>query len=304
MLSLTVGIAAYNEASNISHLLHEITVQSARSYSLERIVTVSDGSTDETPNIISDLQKKIPRLYVVTLCERKGKSHAQNIIMQKSSSDLLLLLDADVALPHKTFIDSFVNHIQSTRSALSSAHVQAAPARSLIARSLATSMDIKYAVFTQWKEGDNIYTCHGRARMLTRELYTKLRFPSVVAEDAYSYLFCKHKNLRYSYASCIRVIYQLPTTFRDHYRQSQRYFRTITENEKYFDKEFVRAQYRYPPHLFAKHTFLFFIKRPIEVCVYMGIVVTVVVFQLFDRVCTVLWKISHSTKRITRHLDA
>jgi len=89
--TVTVIVPAYNEQASLPNKilnLHEIDYPAEKL----QIVLVSDGSTDRTNQILSSLQD--PKIEVVLLPKRKGKSEALNVAVWQACHDILIFSDA------------------------------------------------------------------------------------------------------------------------------------------------------------------------------------------------------------------
>jgi len=58
------------------------------------VVAVDDGSTDATPHILADYQRRWPALQVVRT-DKRGVSHARNIGMERCDAPFIAFLDSD-----------------------------------------------------------------------------------------------------------------------------------------------------------------------------------------------------------------
>lgn len=90
-LSVSVIIAAHNEAAHIEHKLRTLLAQDYQATRLE-IIVASDGSSDETVARASALQD--PRIRVLDL-PRGGKAAALNAAVALADGDVLVFTDAD-----------------------------------------------------------------------------------------------------------------------------------------------------------------------------------------------------------------
>ncbi|MDD1770406.1 MAG: glycosyltransferase, partial [Methanomassiliicoccales archaeon] len=95
MPSISVGICAYNEESNLLPCLESVSSQALRGFDLLEVLVVSSGSTDRTNEIASAYEKKDPRVRLVVQQERKGKNAAINLFMTLAKGDVLVLVNAD-----------------------------------------------------------------------------------------------------------------------------------------------------------------------------------------------------------------
>jgi uncharacterized protein (TIGR00730 family) len=131
---VTVGIAAYNAESYIEE---SVTSAFEQTKQATEVVVVNDGSTDNTLEILKNLQKKYDALKVVSQ-NHTGTSGALNYLISLCNTNYLLGLDADDALEEKaveslyttaiayptaaivysdyTFIDGEGNEIRSIRN--------------------------------------------------------------------------------------------------------------------------------------------------------------------------------------------
>lgn len=90
-------IPAHNEEEVIERKLENTHNLIYPSHALE-IIVVDDGSTDQTPSILKNLQKtRFPSLKIIRQ-DRKGKSAAENAGLQESKGEIVIISDADVPL--------------------------------------------------------------------------------------------------------------------------------------------------------------------------------------------------------------
>src|SRR5579884_1674598 len=113
MKTLTVGIPAFNEEANIGALINTLTKQRAENFVLEKIVVVSDGSSDRTEVIVTELKKVIPILELVADGQRVGKSQRLNQLYQRNKSEILVTLDGDTALADNSVLEKLVEAFDS-----------------------------------------------------------------------------------------------------------------------------------------------------------------------------------------------
>ncbi|MCF6177033.1 MAG: glycosyltransferase family 2 protein [Victivallaceae bacterium] len=103
-MKLSIVIPAYNEAIRILDTLVEIKcyLECQQDYCSDyEIIVVSDGSTDDTDQVVLDLTKDFSGLKLITYPDNRGKGFAVKTGIQASDSDLVLFADADGATPIK-----------------------------------------------------------------------------------------------------------------------------------------------------------------------------------------------------------
>ena len=294
--SVTVGIAAYNEAENIAFLLEDILKQRCESFALERVVVVSDGSSDETAVIARRYESS--GVLVLDDGERRGKSERSNEILNMSAnSDAVILLDADIVLLGDAVFEEMIRNVQNGAD-LVSPELRALPSRNFFGRAIAAGHNLKRALFSEWRSGRNIYQCHGAARAFSRKFLETFRFKGSVGEDAYSYLFSKKFGFRYVSTRDAAVAIRVPETLSDHRNQSQRFLSSQSVFHDEFGMENVLAEYRYPKWLLAKHLMLASARHPFAILGYIGIMIRVTLSASKSNVERQTWAIASSSKRV------
>ncbi len=296
-LTVTIGIPAYNEEANIKYLLKSLLAQKIKRATLLEIVVVSDGSTDDTVLTAKTIADN--RVKVINRKQRYGVLKTQNEIVGLSRSDILVLLDADVLPANNYFIEEIIKPIIKDKSiGLVGADTASIKPKTFFERLISDSHQFKTDVYKKIRNKNNIYLCHGRARAFSKNLYSIIRWPDLPPEDAYSYLFCISKGFKFLFAPKAKIIFRSPATFKDHMRQSIRFFIGRNQMEKYFPADFVRKQYQIPASIFwltfAEHL----IKNPVTLSAYLLIFSYIRIISLRKSVQKVAWDVSASSKRI------
>lgn len=93
-MNLSVVIPAYNQAALLRECLRSLQQQSVRTDSYE-ILVVDDGSTDETPDVISRAGSPVRG---VRLAANRGRSAARNAGVEEARADLIVFIDSDVVV--------------------------------------------------------------------------------------------------------------------------------------------------------------------------------------------------------------
>jgi len=224
LLRLSIGVPAYNEELNIRSLLSTLLGQESDGFVLLEIIVVSDASTDETASQARSLGD--PRVRVVENRSRIGQAVSQNEIIRQFSGDALLLLNADVSIHDKRFVAKMVAALKSrNRVGMASPAVLPLQAQNFFERVINFSVMLKHDVYERINGASNIYLCHGRARLMSREFAKQLAFPALPGEDAYSYIRCLELGYSFTYVKDAQVMYRSPQNLADHLKQSKRFFR-------------------------------------------------------------------------------
>lgn len=295
--SVTICIPAYNEEENLKRLIPALLKQKNSTYTLSKILIVSDGSTDNTLNIVKSFNNK--RLVLIDGKERKGLAFRQNQLLSQANSDIIVLLNADIVIVDLTYIEKLITPIAKHEADMTSSSLMETQPRNFFEKSLYLSMQMKKSIFQKFKNGNNVYTCRGPARAFTKDLYSILRFPSAIGEDAYSYLFTVYHGFRFKAITDIKVYYTLPSNYKDHKRQSARFLYSRSNFVAEFGENFVNNEYKIPLKYIRNAFIHAFITHPISISLYLLILSAIIIRTIFDKKPEEQWETSISSKLIT-----
>jgi glycosyltransferase involved in cell wall biosynthesis len=93
---LSVVIPLLNEAENIPTLYDEIIQVLERVAKPFEILFIDDGSTDESLDILTDIQKKDDRVVVISFRRNFGQTAALSAGFDHARGDIIITLDADL----------------------------------------------------------------------------------------------------------------------------------------------------------------------------------------------------------------
>ena len=92
----SVGIMAYNEEANIGRTLRAVLNQQSLSMRIEEVIVVASGCTDCTVPLVAEIAQQEPRVRLYVQEKREGKASAINLFLKQASSQIAVLLGADV----------------------------------------------------------------------------------------------------------------------------------------------------------------------------------------------------------------
>lgn len=96
LIECSVGIMAYNEEPNIERTVRAVLEQRGPSMSIKEIIVVASGCTDRTVPIVADLALAQPRVRLCVQGQREGKASAINLFLKQASSEVVILIGADI----------------------------------------------------------------------------------------------------------------------------------------------------------------------------------------------------------------
>jgi glycosyltransferase involved in cell wall biosynthesis len=106
-MKLSLVIVTKNRPESVKRLLESLLSQSVLSF---ETIIVNDGGDETSLNKITSLPKFVGLLIkVVTNVESVGSGKARNQGVESSKNEILLLLDDDVEIVSKTFLEAGVN---------------------------------------------------------------------------------------------------------------------------------------------------------------------------------------------------
>jgi glycosyltransferase involved in cell wall biosynthesis len=199
-LTLTVAIPAYNEEKNIANILKAVISQSTKNFVLQKIIVYSDVSTDNTHSIIESFRKKYPLITLRKGTKRKGKYMLVNEAFKECITDVLIVLDADIALVGNHFLEKLVNVIQTDPKALLVAsHQILLRPKTFIGKVVYTNFLIWDNVRWSIPNYDSPHNFYASATAFRGSFARSVTIPSTLS-DAHLYIYLKaaeQKGFRY-----------------------------------------------------------------------------------------------------------
>jgi len=95
ILQLSVILPVYNEQECVEGTLRELDATLAKLSLPYEILAVNDGSSDRTPDLISNLARGIPSLRMLTIAPNSGQSAAMGAGFKAARGAVIVTMDAD-----------------------------------------------------------------------------------------------------------------------------------------------------------------------------------------------------------------
>jgi glycosyltransferase involved in cell wall biosynthesis len=120
---ISVVIATYNRASKIVPLLQDISNQNTQNFKVECIVT-NDGSKDNTQQVLQEFEKSHSKginervTFKFLHQQNAGQARARQKAIDICLGDVIVILDDDMRIPSKTFLQTYYNHFYPDRDQL------------------------------------------------------------------------------------------------------------------------------------------------------------------------------------------
>ena len=287
---LDIGIPMLNEEANIVKLLSSIAAQDDTNYSINQILVVSDGSSDNSAEAVKSLH--MPKVSVIEHQTRQGKSVRMIEILEAAKSNIVVLLDADIQLGSKQTLWHLIKPIVLGQVTLTSGR----PIKVSTGTFVDKVMDVSFFMQDQVKQvlnaGNSLYACHGRITAMHRNLFSKLALPGIaVGNDAYLYIYNDRTGYNFQFAADAPVLFKMPQTLRDYIKQERRFASTPAEQNIFFGED-VSKYYKIP--LLVK---LQVLAKSIRFHIYLACYIIFRVAALFiPKYTSSTWDMSESTK--------
>lgn len=298
-IQVDVGIPALNEAANIQRVLTSITKQEAQGFQINKIILVSDASTDDTVQLAEALH--ISNLKILQNDQRQGPALCWGRLFQESTADILVLLDADIELTHATVIEELLQPmLRDSAVTLTSGHPIKQHTGAFADRVMDVSILLQDYIKLHLDHGHSIYGCHGRITAISRSIFTQIAFPPkhILGNDSFLYLVNKQFGGQFTYTPNATVLFKMPQSFSDYAKQQRRFMQTQAQHDKIFG-QWIYEEYRLPKKLLFNALFHAFMQRPIYTCWYL-------LYQLRSRVFErkrIITKASWDAPATTKSLD-
>ena len=239
---VTIGIPAYNEEQNIENVLLSLMQQKTNTISLEKIIVNSDSSSDKTNAIVKRLNKKYPAITLIENKDRKGKYFRVNQLFHTSKSEVLVILDADIALKGENFLETLVTSlVKDKKSVMTAAHVEFIRPKEFFAKVIHATFVFGDFMRLSVPGYDIAANFHGAATAYKKSFIQKVNIPTNLS-DPHIYIYYMARKVKgFRYCSEAVILQNPPLTMKDIKQLMQRSIgKEDKELERIFGKEMLQ----------------------------------------------------------------
>lgn len=111
MIKASVIVVTYNRAGLLKYCLKQLLNQSTDDY---EILVIDDGSTDETPKMVSLLQNN-NRLRYIRNEVQQGQPTVRNLGIREAKGEIIIFVDSDVMVAKRFVEDHIKPHLKNDR---------------------------------------------------------------------------------------------------------------------------------------------------------------------------------------------
>lgn len=297
--SVTIAVCAYNEEKNIAKFLRLVHRQIQRTYILESIIVISDGSIDRT--VTRALELNHAKTKIIVHKTRIGKSARLNELYSLIKSDILVQSDCDVFFAKKDVIDLLIAPLlRSKKVGMSGGNPLPVRAKTFVESSVNRTCMVYSDFRRQVRGGNNVFSADGRLLAFRKKLYKQVHVPeSMIANDMYMYFFALSKGFAYRFVKEAVVVFRSPQTVSDHVRQNTRFLAAPIRMRRYFPAVLVETEISIPHFLYFVTLIKHFLLSPHECSfIYSLNLYCKLLSYLGEKKMSALWQIARSTKSI------
>jgi len=222
-LTVTIGIPVYNEERNITYLIKSILKQEQGSYALEKIIVISDGSSDSTKDIVQKLAINYPIINLLADGKRLGKQKRLLQLYKINTSDIVIQLDGDMILSSPKVIAKLVKGFLNKKIVAVGGNMQPVIAESFFEKIANWWFKIWYEVRRDLNDGDSINNVLSSILALDAKFAKKLKLnPKIFTTGQFIYCLIKQKKLLFHYADGAIIYFRMPTNLSEYLIQTNR----------------------------------------------------------------------------------
>lgn len=294
--SITIGIPAYNEKKSIVRLLLSLFDQKQDTFTIEKILVVSDGSTDGMEKVIKSLENN--KIKIFQNKKRKGQIFCQNLIFSKSNTDIVILLEADTIPSHNMYLSQLLKPLQKNKKVgLVQGSYIPFNGKNMLEKTLESQFNA-FQTAARNHHAAKDWLCSGRGgRAFSKVVYKNLIWPGSVPEDVYALLWCKSKKIKVDFNNNAVCFFRCPTNVKDFLKEKQKFKSGKYSIERYFIKDLVHKNYSVPLSVYFNTAKELFYRSPVHFMVYFYLFVYSFV-KTTNQQFTDFWDITYSTKII------
>lgn len=299
--TVTIGIPAHNEGANIKNLLESILFQNQTNFTLEKIIVLSDNSTDGTEEKVKKFAENNSIVKLSADRRRMGKNERLNQLYKTNRSDIVINFDADIVLKGKAVLEKMVAPFFDAKVGIVSANSRPIKGTNFVEKMANASENLWYEVRKDLNSGNNIYNIPGCATAVTRSFADDFRFPkNSCADELFQYLTSVEKGLEFRFVKDAIVLYHSPAKLKELFRQFSRFLSDAGKITPHFKGKIdnIEKIFEVPVSLKIKGVLKSFITNPFYTTI-------AIIFQIFLRIFPTkdemhkkgMWNVVTSTKK-------
>lgn len=216
MIECSLGICVYNEEKNIEIFLDSLLKQKLKRVSVDEILVVISGSTDNTYKIVKKYSLKHKKIKILHQKRREGKASAVNLFVKKAKNEVLVLLGGDIILAINT-IENLVSKFRNEQTGMTG--VRPVPLNDI------NDGLTGFAAHLLWDLHHRVSLVHPKMGEVVafRKIFRRIPIMSSVDEANIEPLI-RGQSYKIVYVPKAKIYNKAPTTIEDFIRQRRRIY--------------------------------------------------------------------------------
>lgn len=121
-IPISICICAYNEENNIERTIRSAFSQNGDAFTIDKVIAVSSGSTDNTDSIILKLTEEYEKLMFLPQKKREGKNSAINLALDNTDTEVVVLLNADNIFENNNSLNELIKPFRDKNIGMTGGH--------------------------------------------------------------------------------------------------------------------------------------------------------------------------------------
>lgn len=293
LLSLTIGIPVYNEEANISELLSRLLSQKEVGFKINKIIVISDGSTDSTVERVKEIAD--PRVALITYKDRKGPHERLNEILGNlpSKTDAFLPFEGDW-LPQG---DSYIANLFKAIPADGIYSIVMGVSRPTEPTSYINSVMnfgfyLRNDIFETAASWPNLYLFS--MGVLSKKFFEMFRWDPNFHDDSFCFRKAVESGLPLVRSEDSTVLFKTVGSIKDYLLQSGKFVKARKSEETQSNIYRPEINLRKAIFIVFKH----FVKQPLLFCSYISLLCIGRICSVFLPEYTSRWQVYYSSKNL------
>ncbi len=224
------------------------------------------------------------RIKLLSYSQNRGKVARTNNILRHADTDILVLYDADIVLFDRDSTANLIAPLLAKGSSIALTSGRQVPiVGDTIVEKIANAGSLVWDHAKSYSKNNSIYYCSGGNRAMIRELYTKLSFPQIMAEDIYPYLYAQQNNFNFRYVKKPIIKYSLPKTLSDYFKRDKRYTLSPLQHKKLFGDTLIESEFTINTSIKLRAMVKAFIQNPFWTILYISLFPVPKILAFLDR---------------------
>jgi len=265
--TLAIGMPAHNEERVIARALRQLFAQTANNYELAQVLVYSDGSTDSTVQIVKE---DFPQVEVHDFKENEGKQRRLNQMLDTITTDIFVLVDADMKFHHNSVLDEMVSKFEGKHTGVVCAYLRAAKPKTIFGRVAYFGYKVWDRARTSLGERGIRYYSEGGLIAFSQEFSQVFRLPEdgSIGDDSYCFYFAIKNGFDVVVSKKAEVHFDIADNYADYVRQMRRFLADHQAIRDSFGWELINRYEVITPSLLIRSYLLEAVRSPFAAAAY------------------------------------